>query len=258
MEYTVDEIRQFTAEEDVKFLRLAFCDIFGSQKNISILPDELDRAFSYGIAFDASAVPGFGDEVHSDLFLHPDSSTLCMLPWRPDHGRVARMFCHVLRPDGAAFEADCRALLRQAVADAEALGIRFSFGTEMEFYLFRRDENGEATHIPYDNAGYMDIAPEDKGENVRREICLTLEQMARDLGYNYTYLSAYFNQRLHTGFQDFVNQYRVSHAAMLLQGSSIPVTQVAEQCGFGTIRSFNRVFLKSLGMSPSAFRKQNR
>ena len=96
MEYTVDEIRQFTAEEDVKFLRLAFCDIFGSQKNISILPDELDRAFSYGIAFDASAVPGFGDEVHSDLFLHPDSSTLCMLPWRPDHGRVARMFCHVL------------------------------------------------------------------------------------------------------------------------------------------------------------------
>ncbi len=177
MEYTVDEIRQFTAEEDVKFLRLAFCDIFGSQKNISILPDELDRAFSYGIAFDASAVPGFGDEVHSDLFLHPDSSTLCMLPWRPDHGRVARMFCHVLRPDGAAFEADCRALLRQAVADAEALGIRFSFGTEMEFYLFRRDENGEATRIPYDNAGYMDIAPEDKGENVRREICLTLEQM---------------------------------------------------------------------------------
>ena len=177
MEYTVDEIRQFTAEEDVKFLRLAFCDIFGSQKNISILPDELDRAFSYGIAFDASAVPGFGDEVHSDLFLHPDSSTLCMLPWRPDHGRVARMFCHVLRPDGAAFEADCRALLRQAVADAEALGVRFSFGTEMEFYLFRRDENGEATHIPYDNAGYMDIAPEDKGENVRREICLTLEQM---------------------------------------------------------------------------------
>lgn len=87
---------------------------------------------------------------------------------------------------------------------------------------------------------------------------ITLEQMARDLGYNYTYLSAYFNQRLHTGFQDFVNQYRVSHAAMLLQGSSIPVTQVAEQCGFGTIRSFNRVFLKALGMSPSAFRKQNR
>lgn len=177
MKYTADEIRQYVAEEDIKFLRLAFCDIFGSQKNISILPDELERALTYGIAFDASAVPGFGDEVHSDLFLHPDTGTLCMLPWRPDHGRVARMFCHVLRPNGAAFDADCRALLRQAVADAEQMGISFSFGTEMEFYLFRRDDNGEPTRIPYDNAGYMDIAPEDKGENVRREICLTLERM---------------------------------------------------------------------------------
>ena len=175
MKYTADEIRQYVAEEDIKFLRLAFCDIFGSQKNISILPDELERALTYGIAFDASAVPGFGDEVHSDLFLHPDTGTLCMLPWRPDHGRVARMFCHVLRPNGAAFDADCRALLRQAVADAERMGISFSFGTEMEFYLFRRDDNGEPTRIPYDNAGYMDIAPEDKGENVRREICLTPE-----------------------------------------------------------------------------------
>ena len=177
MRYTKEEIKQYVAEEDVKFLRLAFCDIFGRQKNISILPDELERAFTYGIAFDASAVPGFGDEVQSDLFLHPDSGTLCMLPWRPDHGRVARMFCRVLRPDGAVSEADCRALLQRAVEDAEKLGITFSFGTEMEFYLFRRDENGESTRIPYDNAGYMDVAPEDKGENVRREICLTLEQM---------------------------------------------------------------------------------
>ena len=86
---------------------------------------------------------------------------------------------------------------------------------------------------------------------------LTLEQMARDLGYNYTYLSAYFNHSLHTGFQGFINQYRISHAAALLQGSSLPITQVAEQCGFGTIRSFNRVFLKEKGMTPSAFRKQN-
>ncbi len=86
---------------------------------------------------------------------------------------------------------------------------------------------------------------------------LTLEQMARDLGYNYTYLSAYFNHSLHTGFQGFINQYRISHAAALLQGSSLPITQVAEQCGFGTIRSFNRVFPKEKGMTPSAFRKQN-
>ena len=177
MKYSKDEIRQYAAEEDVKFIRLAFCDLSGKQKNISIHPDELDRAFEYGIAFDASAIPGFGDEVHSDLFLHPDSGTLCMLPWRPDHGRVARMFCGIARPDGTPFEADCRQLLKQAIAAAEEMGVTFAFGTEMEFYLFRRDELGEPTKQPYDHAGYMDIAPEDKGENVRREICLTLEQM---------------------------------------------------------------------------------
>lgn len=177
MQYSKEEIRQYVAEEDIKFIRLAFCDLSGRQKNISIHPDELDRALQYGIAFDASAIPGFGDEVHSDLFLQPDTSTLCLLPWRPDHGRVARMFCGIVRPDGTPFEADTRQLLRQAVREAEDMGITFAFGTEMEFYLFQRDELGEPTKQPYDHAGYMDIAPEDKGENVRREICLTLEQM---------------------------------------------------------------------------------
>ena len=177
MNYSKDEIKQYVAEEDIKFIRLAFCDLSGRQKNISILPDELDRALTYGIAFDASAIPGFGDEVHSDLFLLPDTATLSLLPWRPDRGRVARMFCGIARPDGTPFEADARQLLKKAVADAAQMGVTFAFGTEMEFYLFRRDESGEPTKIPYDHAGYMDIAPEDKGENVRREICLTLEQM---------------------------------------------------------------------------------
>ena len=177
MNYSKDEIKQYVDEEDVKFIRMAFCDLSGKQKNISIHPDELDRAFEYGIAFDASAIPGFGDEVHSDLFLHPDTATLCVLPWRPDHGRVVRMFCTVSRPNGAPFDADVRELLRRTVAEAAQMGISFSFGTEMEFYLFHRDEAGEPTKQPYDQAGYMDIAPDDKGENVRREICLTLEQM---------------------------------------------------------------------------------
>ena len=177
MNYSKDEIKQYVAEEDVKFIRMAFCDLSGKQKNISIHPDELDRAFEYGIAFDASAIPGFGDEVHSDLFLHPDTATLCVLPWRPDHGRVVRMFCTVSRPNGAPFDADVRELLRRTVAEAAQMGISFSFGTEMEFYLFHRDEAGEPTKRPYDQAGYMDIAPDDKGENVRREISLTLEQM---------------------------------------------------------------------------------
>lgn len=177
MRYSKEEIIQYIAEEDVKFIRMAFCDIYGRQKNISIMPQELGRAFEYGIAIDASAIAGFGNVHHSDLLLHPDTSTLSILPWRPEHGRVVRMFCSVSRPDNTPFEADTRAGLIRAVEEAKREGVTFSFGTELEFYLFKRDENDEPTKIPYDNAGYMDIAPEDKGENVRREICLTLEKM---------------------------------------------------------------------------------
>ena len=177
MKYSINEVKQFVKEEDVKFIRLAFCDIYGKQKNISIMPGELDRAFNYGIAFDASAVDGFGGDVHSDLMLRPDPSTLSVLPWRPEHGRVVRMFCDVLYPDGTQFECDVRSMLRKAEDMAKKDGISFVFGNEMEFYLFKTDDDGKALNEPYDNAGYMDIAPEDKGENVRREICLTLEQM---------------------------------------------------------------------------------
>ncbi|MBO4308595.1 MAG: glutamine synthetase [Clostridia bacterium] len=177
MKYSKEEVMQYVAEEDVKFIRLAFCDVFGKQKNISIMPDELPRAFEHGIAFDASAIAGFGDEAHSDLFLHPDPETLTWLPWRPEHGKVVRMFCFITDPDGKLFECDTRSLLKKAVEDAKNAGYTFSFGAEQEFYLFELDEKNMSTKIPYDQAGYMDIAPEDKGENVRREICLTLEQM---------------------------------------------------------------------------------
>ena len=161
----------------MKFIRLAFCDCFGRPKNISIMPHELERAFKYGIAIDASAIAGFGDEVNSDLFLHPDASTIALLPWRPEHGSVVRMFCSITHPDGTPFAHDTRGILKQAVADAAKAGYAFSFGSELEFYLFRLDENGEVTDVPYDQATYMDVAPEDRCENVRREICLTLERM---------------------------------------------------------------------------------
>ncbi len=177
MGFTADEVLQYVAEEDVKFIRLAFCDVFGKQKNISIMPDELNRAFSSGIAIDGSAIRGFSDAVHSDLLLKPDPATLSVLPWRPDHGRVVRLFCNIVKPDGGVFLPDTRALLMNAVREAAEMGVTFAFGSEMEFYLFNRDENGEPTSVPYDRAGYMDIAPDDKGENVRREVCLTLEQM---------------------------------------------------------------------------------
>lgn len=177
MNYTADEIMQYCSEEDVKFIRLAFCDAYGAQKNISVMPSELPRAFEQGIGFDASAVRGFANEAHSDLLLFPDPDTLSVLPWRPESGRVVRMFCSIKQPNGQPFECDTRSLLIKAVEEAKAEGLEFSFGSELEFYLFNLDEHGNPTSIPYDRAGYMDIAPDDKGENIRRVICLTLEQM---------------------------------------------------------------------------------
>ena len=177
MKYSKEEVLQYVREEDVKFIRLAFCDVFGKQKNISIMPDELPRAFEYGIAFDASAIAGFGDESRCDLLIHPDPETLMLLPWRPEHGKVVRMFTYITYPDGTPFECDTRSLLKKAVEDAKKAGYTFAFGAEQEFYLFELDEKNKPTKIPYDEAGYMDLAPEDRGENIRREICLTLEQM---------------------------------------------------------------------------------
>lgn len=177
MKYSKEEVIQFVKEEDVKFIRIAFCDVFGRQKNVSIMSDELQRAFEYGIAFDASSIAGFGNEAHSDLFLHPEPDTFTFLPWRPEHGSVARMFSTITYPDGRIFECDTRSLLKNAVDEAKKAGYTFQFGAEQEFYLFKLDDEGEPTQIPYDRAGYMDIAPDDKCENIRREICLMLEQM---------------------------------------------------------------------------------
>ena len=175
--YSFEEVMSFVEEENVSFIRLAFCDIHGVQKNIDIMPGELCRAFDTGISFDASAIEGFESEVTSDLLLFPDPSTLQILPWRPSSGRVVRMFCDIRRPDGSLFERDGRKILRDAATEAEKAGIRCNFGTEFEFYLFKTDEDGNPTQTPYDNAGYFDIAPLDRGENIRREICLMLEQM---------------------------------------------------------------------------------
>ena len=177
MLYTEEDVFSYVEAEDVKFIRLVFCDIAGRQKNISIMPQELKRAFSQGISFDASAVAGFGDAAESDLFLFPIPSTLAVLPWRPSRGKVVRMFCRICYPDGRPFPLDCRALLSKAIREARELGLSVQIGAEFEFYLFKTDADGNPTTQPFDHAGYMDVAPEDKGENVRREICLTLESM---------------------------------------------------------------------------------
>ena len=177
MNRTDEEILDFVEEHDVKFVRLSFCDLFGVQKNIAIMADQLPRAFEEGIAFDGSSVAGFTSVECSDLFLVPDSSSVVILPWRPSHERVMRMYCTVKNPDGTVFEGDSRNILKQASDRAMKMGYLCRIGTECEFYLFQNDENAMPTLKPFDYGSYADIAPLDRSENIRREICLSLEEM---------------------------------------------------------------------------------
>lgn len=174
---TAEEVLEFIRDNDVKFIRLSFCDLLGRQKNISIMPDELPRAFRHGIPFDAHAINGFTDITKSDLLLVPDPVTLSVLPWRPQQGRVVRFYCSIKNPDGSVFWGDTREILKSVVNKYRQKGYSCMIGAECEFYLFKTDENGEPTTKPYDNGGYLDVSPLDKGENVRREICLCLEEM---------------------------------------------------------------------------------
>lgn len=174
---TYQDVLDFVEEENVKFIRLAYFDVFGEQKNIAIMPGELRRAFTEGISFDASAVAGFGDDLHSDLFLRPDPDTISIVPWRPMDGGVCRMFCDIYNPDGTPYEKDTRYILKQAVRAAKAKGIKVNIGPEIEFYVFRRDEQGNPTDIPIDHASYMAVEPFDKGENLRRDVCFAMTDM---------------------------------------------------------------------------------
>ena len=184
MRYSEADIQEFIAENDVKFIKFAFCDVFGKQKIISVLPSVLPRAFAQGIAVDASRIEGFYKPGDSELFLFPDTDTISLLPWRPSHGRVARFYCRIKDQEGQEFAQDSRKILRDAVTRAKDAGIRVNFGAENDFYLFRTDEEGAPTDVPFDSAGFMDEAPEDRGEDVRRDICLTLEAMSIEPQYS--------------------------------------------------------------------------
>ncbi len=174
------DISEFIQDNDVKFVKFSFCDVFGRQKIISVLPSLLPKAFEEGVAVDASQIPGFQKAGNSEVFLYPDTSTIALLPWRPSHGRVARFYCDLQDEKGEALPQDSRKILRDAVEYAREHHVYANFGAENDFYLFRTDEEGAPTDIPFDGAGYMDAAPEDKGEDVRRDICLTLEDMGID------------------------------------------------------------------------------
>ena len=177
MKHTAQDILNYVEDNDVKFVRLAFCDIFGNQKNISVFAGDLPYAFEQGVCFDGSSIAGFMNTEESDLVLWPDLDTMTILPWRPTEGRVMRMYCDITLPNGRPFAGNSRGYLQSVVKRAKAMGLRCDVGCECEFYLFQTDEHGNPTRIPMDHGGYFDIAPLDKAENIRREICFAMEDM---------------------------------------------------------------------------------
>lgn len=173
---SIEEALSFVEENDVKFIRLAFCDILGRHKNVSIMPQELDAAFEKGVAIDYKKIAG--DQADApELYLIPDPSTIAILPWRPQTGRVARIYCDIHTNEGVPFGYDGRSALKQTLHSCKEAGFLCRMGLRSEFYLFKTDEDGNPTDITWDKGGYLDVAPLDKGENIRREICLALEEM---------------------------------------------------------------------------------
>lgn len=172
-----NRIMTFIEEQDIRFIKLAFCDIFGQLKNISISSKSLPKAMEQGVGLNAASVRGFLNMDDSDLLLFPDPGTLTILPWRPSDGKVARFFCEIRQSDGKPFEGDVRSMLKTYDKSLRKAGTDIQARTECEFYLFRKDAEGNPTDIPMDRASYFEASPIDKGENIRREICLTMEQM---------------------------------------------------------------------------------
>ena len=173
---TASELTDFIRENDVKFVRLSFIDLDGRQRNLSVMAEELPKVLTCGMPFCAAAA-SYGGGAGDDLLLVPDVGTIHILPWRPQHGRVARFLCYIKDAQGKDVYFDSRLLLKNALAELKEKGVTVNLGTDSEFYLFQTDDEGNPTKITHDHAGYFDIAPLDRGENVRREICLCLEEM---------------------------------------------------------------------------------
>ncbi len=174
---TREDILKLTEEEDVEFIRLQFTDLFGSLKNMAVTVSQLEKALDGRFMFDGSAVRGYAGIEDSDLYLKPDPDTLEIFPWRPQQGKVARLICDIVRPDGSPFEGDSRYILKRALKEAAEMGYTFQVGPECEFFLFHLDDDAKPTTISHEQAGYFDVSPLDLGENARRDIVLTLEEM---------------------------------------------------------------------------------
>lgn len=179
--YTKEDIMKLVEEEDVEFIRLQFTDIFGTLKNVAITSGQLEKALDHKCMFDCSAIEGFERYEESDLYLYPDLDTFTIFPWRPQQGRVARLICDVYCPDGTPFEGDPRYILKKEIAKAKELGYEFFVGPECEFFLYHTDENANPTTLSHEKAGYFDLGPVDFGENARRDMVLTLEEMGFEI-----------------------------------------------------------------------------
>ncbi|CCQ96360.1 glutamine synthetase [[Clostridium] ultunense Esp] len=180
--FTKEEILQIADEKDVKFIRLQFTDLFGTIKNVEIPRSQLEKALDNKIMFDGSSIEGFVRIEESDMYLYPDLDTWLILPWSFEEGKIARLICDVYMPDGTPFSGDPRGILKRVLKEAEEMGFTaFNVGPEPEFFLFKTNADGEATLDLNDQGGYFDLAPVDLGENCRRDIVLTLEEMGFEI-----------------------------------------------------------------------------
>ena len=179
--YTKQDIIQLVEEKDVQFIRLQFTDVSGTLKNVAITASQLEKALDNKCMFDGSSIEGFVRIEESDMYLYPDLNTFEILPWRPQHGKVARFMCDVYRPEGVPFEGDSRYVLKNVLKKAAKMGYTFDVGPECEFFLFHTDDNGQPTNITHEKASYFDVTPLDLGENARRDIVLTLESMGFEI-----------------------------------------------------------------------------
>ena len=175
--YTKEDIWRMIEEEDVEFIRLQFTDIFGTLKNVAVTTSQLERVLNNEIMFDGASIEGFARVEQSDMFLRPDLDTFAIFPWRPQQGKVARFLCDIYRPDGTPFAGDPRHVLKRTVQEAAEMGYQMDVGPECEFFLFHTDDEGNPTTITHGKAGYFDVGPLDLGENARRDMILTLEDM---------------------------------------------------------------------------------
>ncbi|MBC5627693.1 type I glutamate--ammonia ligase [Clostridium sp. NSJ-6] len=179
--YTRKDILRLVEENDVKFIRLQFTDIFGFLKNVAITDRQLEKALDNNIMFDGSSISGFVRIEESDMYLRPDLDTFSILPWRPQHGRVARLICDIYTPEGHAFEGDPRNILKKVLKEAADMGYSFNVGPECEFFLLETDEKGRPKLETQDKTGYFDLSPLEGAENARRDMCMMLEDMGFEI-----------------------------------------------------------------------------